>query len=154
MAGHQTTGAGLAWTWYLLGHHPEVDARLWREVDAALGDAPAPAAADLEHLGYLGQVLDEAMRLYPPGWAFTRAPLGDDELAGRRIRAGSVIVISSYANQRAPQIWPDPDRFDPDRFAPERPAPDAHAYFPFGSGPHACIGKHLALDHADFVIIA
>ena len=148
MAGHQTTGAGLAWTWYLLGHHPEVDARLAGEIDAALGHAAAPDGTDLERLGFLGQVLDEAMRLYPPGWAFTRTPLEDDELAGRRIRRGSVIVISSYANQRSPRNWPDPERFDPDRFAPERPAPAAHAYFPFGTGPHACIGKHLALIEA------
>ena len=147
MAGHQTTGAGLAWTWYLLGHHPRVDERLADEIDATLGEA-APSLADLERIGYLGQVLDETMRLYPPGWAFTRTPLEEDDVAGRRIRSGAVIVISSYANQRSPRIWSDPDRFDPDRFAPERPAPAAHAYFPFGTGPHACIGKHLALIEA------
>src|SRR5256885_10196439 len=39
----------------------------------------------------------------------------------------------------------DPDRFDPDRFAPDRRSPDPYRYFPFGVGPHACIGKHLAL---------
>jgi cytochrome P450 len=147
MAGHQTTGAALAWTWYLLGRNPEVEERLASEVGDALKEG-SPAASDLERLPYLGQVLDESMRLYPPGWAFTRTPVADDELGGHRIPAGSVIVISSYANQRNPRFWADPDSFDPDRFAPGAPSPDAYHHFPFGVGPHACIGKHLALIEA------
>jgi cytochrome P450 len=140
MAGHQTTGAALAWTWYLLGRHRDIERRLAREVEDA-GD-------ELEQLPYLGQVLDESMRLYPPGWAFTRTPIRDDELDGYPVPAGSVIVISSYAIQRSPRFWAEPERFDPGRFAPDRPSPDPYRYFPFGVGPHACIGKHLALIEA------
>lgn len=38
--------------------------------------------------------------------------------------------------------WPDPERFDPERFAPHRREDKAHrhAYVPFGSGAHTCIG--------------
>jgi len=143
MAGHQTTGAALAWTWYLLGRHPEVEARVHSEV-AAAGNPP-----DIERLGYLGQVLEEAMRLYPPGWAFTRTPLEDDHLDGHAVRKGSIMVVSSYANQRNPRFWRDPERFDPGRFATP---PDAYRYFPFGIGPHACIGKHLALIEAKLAL--
>lgn len=148
MAGHQTTGAALTWTWYLLAHHPDVAERLAAETAAVLGGA-APGPAELERLPYVGQVLDETMRLYPPGWAFTRTPLADDVLGGCRIGAGAVLVISSYANQRNPRFWEDPERFAPERFAPERPAPDPYHYFPFGIGPHACVGKHLALLEAN-----
>lgn len=144
MAGHQTTGAGLAWTWYLLGRHPEVERRAANEtLDALAGDAPT--ADSLDRLTYLQQVIDESMRLYPPGWAFTRTPIEDDELGGYRIPKGSVVVICSYANQRNPRLWPAPLEFDPDRFAPERPSPEPYSHFPFGAGPHSCIGKHLAL---------
>jgi cytochrome P450 len=93
-------------------------------------------------------VLDESMRLYPPGWAFTRTPVADDELGGHVVPAGSVVVISSYANQRNPRFWRRPERFDPDRFAPGQSSPDPYHYFPFGVGPHTCIGKHLALIEA------
>ncbi|MGP2435612.1 cytochrome P450, partial [Listeria monocytogenes] len=37
LAGHETTALGLAWTWYLLGKHPAVEARVLAEVDAVLG---------------------------------------------------------------------------------------------------------------------
>src|SRR4051794_6361037 len=137
MAGHQTTGAALAWTWYLLSRHPEAERRAAREAQAA-GD-------DLDALTYMGQVLDETMRLYPPGWAFTRTPLRDDELRGHVVPAGSIVIVSSYANQRDPRFWPAPERFDPERFSPEYGSPDPYRYFPFGIGPHTCIGKHLAL---------
>ena len=85
------------------------------------------------------------MRLYPPGWAFTRTPIADDEVAGERISAGSVVIVSSYANQRSPRFWDDPEAFDPERFAPgARESIAPYAFFPFGVGPHACIGKHMA----------
>ena len=144
MAGHQTTGAGLSWVWYLLGHHPEAGDQLAAEAGAVLG-ARAPDAAALGRLVYTGQVLDETMRLYPPGWAFTRTPVQEDALGGYRVPAGSIVAISSYANQRNPRFWDRPAEFDPGRFAPGRPAPDACHYFPFGLGPGICIGKHLAL---------
>ena len=144
MAGHQTTASALSWTWYLLARHPKDQERFAQAADIALGDGP-PDVDRLEVAPYIGQVLDEAMRLYPPGWAFTRTPKADDELDGRRLPAGSVVIISSYANQRSPRFWDEPERFDPERFAiTRRQAIGPYAYFPFGVGPHACIGKHMA----------
>jgi cytochrome P450 len=55
------------------------------------------------------------------------------------------VIVSSYAIQHSPRFWDDPERFDPERFAPgRREKIPAYAYFPFGVGPHACIGKHMA----------
>ena len=144
MAGHQTTASALSWTWYLLARHPEQQDRLAEAADFALGDG-TPDMERLDVVPYLAQVLDEAMRLYPPGWAFTRTPEADDEIAGTPVRAGSIVIVSSYANQRSPRFWDDPETFDPERFAPgRRETIGAYAYFPFGVGPHACIGKHMA----------
>ena len=144
MAGYQTTASALAWAWYLMGRHPAVQERCAQAADIALRDGP-PHADRLDVAPYVRQVLEETMRLYPPGWAFTRTPLADDTVAGHRVPAGAVVIVSSYANQRSTRFWDDPDAFDPERFAPgRREAIAPYAYFPFGVGPHACIGKHMA----------
>ena len=93
---------------------------------------------------YAEQVIDESWRLYPPVWAFTRSAVDDDVIDGHRIPRHAIIVLSPYVNHRHPRFWPDPERFDPDRFAPGREIPN-FAYFPFGGGPHMCVGKHLSL---------
>jgi cytochrome P450 len=144
MAGHQTTASALTWTWYLLARHRDDQDRLAQAADLALGDGPVTMER-LDVAPYVAQVLDESMRLYPPGWAFTRTPREDDEVAGRSVPAGSIVIVCSYANQRSTRFWDDPERFDPERFATgRREGIGPYAYFPFGVGPHACIGKHMA----------
>jgi cytochrome P450 len=142
-AGYETTGDGLCWIFYLLSSAPNVLARLEAEVDAELGDR-APDGADLTKLTYAGQVIDESWRLYPPAWAFTRSAVEADVIDGHRIPKNAIVVVSPYVNHRHPRFWADPERLDPDRFAPGREIPN-FGYFPFGAGPHMCVGKHLSL---------
>ncbi len=47
--GHDTVGETLAWTWYLLSLHPEVERKLHAEVEQVIGDR-MPAIADLPRL--------------------------------------------------------------------------------------------------------
>src|SRR4051812_1716065 len=94
-AGHETTANALTFTWYLLARHPQVEGRLHEEVDAVLGGR-APTAADVERLPYTRAVLSESMRLYPPAWIVTRQAKHDVEVAGRRIAAGGVVMMSQW----------------------------------------------------------
>jgi cytochrome P450 len=142
-AGYETTGDGLCWIFHLLSSAPDVRARLEAEVDAHLGDRP-PDYADLSTLKYTEQVIDESWRLYPPAWGFTRSAVSADVIDGHEIPKNAVIVLSPYVNHRHPRFWPDPERFDPDRFASSQ-AVQNFSYFPFGGGPHMCVGKHLSL---------
>jgi cytochrome P450 len=143
LAGHETTGSALAWTFTLLAEHPEVERKLFAEVDEVLGDRPLTADM-FSRLTYTGQVIDEAMRLYPPAWSFTRTALADDTIGPYHVPRGSIVVISPWVNQRHPAYWHDPNRFDPQRFSSEKRYETYH-YFPFGGGPHMCIGKYLTL---------
>ena len=36
--GHDTTSAGVAWSIFLLGHHPDIQKRVQEEVDNVLGN--------------------------------------------------------------------------------------------------------------------
>jgi cytochrome P450 len=143
LAGHETTANALSWTWYLLSHHPGIEARFHREVEA-LGDR-LPRPDDLAKLPYTRMVLAESMRLYPPAWAVGRRALNDFEANGYYIPARSMVLMSQYIMHRDPRFYPEPERFDPDRWLPEIAATrPKFSYFPFGGGTRICIGEQFA----------
>ncbi len=152
IAGHETTANTLAWTWYLLSQHPDVEQRLYSEIDEVIGES-IPTLEHLPNLKYTNMVLEETLRLYPTAGIFGRKAIADDELQGYRIPANSMIIISPYATQHHPDYWPDPEYFDPERFTPERSAARSHyAYFPFSSGPRMCIGSSFAMMEAQLIL--
>jgi cytochrome P450 len=76
-------------------------------------------------------------------------------LNGYRIPAGSAIVVSPWTVHRSPKIWDNPEAFDPRRFdipAGQFPGGHKYAWFPFGAGPHACIGMQLAMLETPIVL--
>lgn len=154
LAGHETTAISLAWTFHLLAQNPEAEAKLHAEVDDVLGTGSAsrnaPSFDDLERLPYARMVAEEAMRLYPPAYVFSRRAAAEDQLGPWRIPAGAHIIISPYALHRRPEYWTEPDAFKPERFAPGAPSGrPKHAYLPFGGGPRVCIGNSFAMmEHA------
>jgi enediyne biosynthesis protein E7 len=145
VAGHETTASGLNWTWYLLSQHPEVEARLHAELDAT-PEEPAPGLAHMEQLTYTQQLINEALRLYPPGWLLSRRTVQPDVLSGYEIAAGTNVLLPLYLLHRHPRYWKDPERFLPERFAAEYEAERPRfAYMPFAAGPRHCIGETFAL---------
>ncbi len=145
VAGHETTASALNWTWYLISQHPQVEARLHAEIDAA-AELPAPALGQVEALAYTQQVINEALRLYPPGWLLSRRTLEADELGGYQVPPGTNVLLPLYLLHRHPQFWSEPEAFRPERFAPEQEGTRPRfAYMPFAAGPRHCIGETLAM---------
>ena len=144
LAGHETTANALTWTWYLLSQHPDVEARLHSEVDAAL-NGRAPAYDDMPALPYTRMVFAESMRLYPPAWAIGRRALEPFDARGFTIPKRSVVIMSQYIVHRDARFFPEPERFDPDRWSSEAVAQrPKFSYFPFGGGNRVCIGEQFA----------
>jgi cytochrome P450 len=145
VAGHETTASALNSTWYLLARNPQAESRLHAEVDAA-PERAAHGLADLEALSYTRNVVDEALRLYPPGWCLTRRTLGPDTLSGYPVPPDTNVLMCLYLLHRHPRYWHEPEAFRPERFdaahESERPR---FAYMPFAAGPRHCIGETLAL---------
>jgi cytochrome P450 len=154
LAGHETTGGALSWTWYLLAQHPEVEARLADELGAVLGGRP-PTVADLPALRYTEMVVTESMRLYPPAYALGRQAARATEVAGHPIAPGVIVIMPTWVVHRDAR-WHD----EPETFRPERWADDAarrlprFAYFPFGGGPRQCIGNTFATMEAVLILAA
>ncbi|MEU3463561.1 cytochrome P450 [Streptomyces sp. NPDC006733] len=82
------------------------------------------------------RAVEEMLRHWPPVMDFRRTATRDTELAGVRIRAGQKVVVYHASANRDPAVFPDPDRFDITR--------DPGDHLSFGSGPHFCLGSHLA----------
>jgi cytochrome P450 len=150
-AGHETTANALTWTLFLLAAHPEERAKVEAEIDAW---SPSGTGADpVAGLTATRAALEEAMRLYPPVPSITREAVAEDELAGRKVRAGTLVVISPYVLHRHRRLWSDPDSYRPERFLPDnRGAIPRFAYLPFGAGPRICIGASFALQEAILVL--
>lgn len=154
LAGHETTARALVWTLYLLSRSPEWGEALADEIAHVSGGEPV-AAAHIERLALVQQVLKESMRLFPPVPMMSRQVVADTTLDGHAIRAGSSVVIPIYAIHRHAARWDDPHAFDPSRFAPEREAAiGRYHYLPFGAGPRICIGMAFALIEATAILAA
>lgn len=151
LAGHETTAMSLGWTFVLLSQNPLARRALTAELDRQLGTGPATPEV-LLGLPYVRMVLEESMRVYPPAWIVTRSVEQDDELDGFALRKGSLVLLSPWVTHRDPSLWPNPEGFDPQRFAPDAPERPRYAYFPFGGGPHLCIGAPFAMMEAQIVL--
>jgi cytochrome P450 len=152
-AGHDSTSAALAWTCYFVARYPDVQERLHNELEAVLGGRAA-TWEDLPRLAFVGSVVRESLRLCPPTPVLiNRQAVGDVEIGSYGLPRGSLVILSPYVTQRDPRWFPEPERFDPDRFGPGRveSIPD-YAFFPFGAGPHVCVGNAFALMEITLVV--
>ena len=144
IAGHDTTATTLAYAFYLLSQNPEVEKRFHAELDGVLGDRDA-MLDDLPNLPFTEQIITETLRLYPPFWLLGRMTFEPIELGGCRIPAGVSVVVSPLITQRDPRWFDSPLEFRPERWTSEfRSGLPRFAYFPFGGGPHQCIGEGFA----------
>lgn len=127
LAGHETTATGLAWTFDLLLHTPEVLGR----------------ASELDDR-YLDAVVKESLRVRPVipgvGRVVRKEPF---KLNGYVIPEGVEINPSIRMIHRDPKLFPQPRRFDPDRFLADD-APDTYTWVPFGGGTRRCLGASFA----------
>ncbi|PSP70050.1 cytochrome P450 [Halobacteriales archaeon QH_8_67_27] len=160
-AGHETTALTLSYAVFLLANHPEKQARLHDELDEVLADgsegssadAAPPSASDLFAFDYLDDVVDEALRLYPPAYTVFREPTRDVSLGGYEIPGGATISMPQWVVHRDERWYDEPDTFRPERWTEAfRDALPEYAYFPFGGGPRHCIGMRFALMEAKLVL--
>ena len=144
-AGHETTALALTWTFFLLSSHPEIEARILAEIDAVTGGAPLEAGQVAE-LTYTRQVIQEAMRVYPPVAMVVRQAIAPFSLGEEQVGVGDNVFVPIYAVHHHKALWDEPARFDPDRWTPEAVrARHRYSYLPFGAGPRICIGMGFAL---------
>lgn len=134
--GHETITEWLTWLWILIVRNPTLADRCrasWHS---------NPSETD----PFVDAFIDESLRLHPPTWIFARVPIRPDTLpSGTRVTPDSTLLLCQYLLHRHPATFPEPESFIPDRFlAPEASRWSGRTYFPFGAGPHRCIGDRFA----------
>lgn len=162
IAGHETTANALTWTYYLLAQHPEVEQKVFEEIDSVLknnsssrvktgngsinsGKYRLPTTKDISQFKYIEKVFRESMRLFPPVWTIGRMVEEDYQVDKYVIPKGSAIFMSQYAMHRSPRYYENPEQFIPERWTDDfkRHLP-RFSYFPFGGGLRGCIGEPFA----------
>jgi cytochrome P450 len=145
VAGHETSSNALCWTLNLLSQNPEWIDEIRREFDRVIGDAPL-RYADVPKFEYTTQVIDEALRLYPPFWLVDREAIEEDRAGDVIIPAGATVIVFIYGAHHSPALWEDPEAFLPERFSREnRKRHTPFSFLPFGAGPRGCIGGNYAM---------
>lgn len=142
-AGFDTVAYNLFWTIYLLCENPGKYDKLMNSLNEN---------EDLSNT-YLEYVLKESLRLYPPAWALHREVLQDDVIEGYRIPANSWLFLSPMLTHRNYDYWDRADDFIPERWKNETlKDSERYDYYPFGHGPHTCIGNRMGMYEAKLIL--
>ncbi|CAL1291880.1 unnamed protein product, partial [Larinioides sclopetarius] len=144
MEGHETVAVSIIWTLFLIGHHPDIQAKLHEELDRILGkDVEVPVSVDdLNNLVYMECVIKESNRIYTVVPVYGRQVNEDINICGYTVPKGYSLLVLSYYLHRDESVFPDPEKFDPDRFSPENAIKiPEYGFIPFSAGPRNCIGK-------------
>jgi cytochrome P450 len=104
---------------------------------ALLHDHPDERARVVADPSLWTNVVEEVLRLDPPVLLTGRMALRDTEVAGVRVRAGSMVTAILGGANRDPAVFTDPLRFDVGRA-------NAREHIAFSAGRHHCLGAQLA----------
>ncbi len=114
-AGYETTASALAFAWYALATHPDLQEAFHNELDAVL-DGDGPTQADIDELEFTRRILKETMRLYPPIHTIPRQTTRTVDVNGYQLPADEEVHLSILAVHRDERFYDDPLSFQPDRW--------------------------------------
>lgn len=168
LAGHETTAASLSFAFHELARSPDTMQRLRGELERlppARGDPDAARRTIMmlahgKELPFMGQVVDETLRLYSPAWAVARRAKTDTYVALRDgktlfVPKDAQVLMPLFVSQRLDATWGTektgfpadkfhPERFDPANLAAHGLEPADVRFTPFGAGRRVCLGEHFA----------
>ncbi|PWA55593.1 cytochrome P450 protein [Artemisia annua] len=154
-AGQETTANLLVWTMVLLSQHTKWQDRARDEVLNAFKDKK-PDIDGLSCLKVINMILQEVLRLYPPGAGLGRMIYEETKIGNITLPAGTYFLLHMMLLHYDPDIWGDDvHEFNPDRFAEgvSKAGKGLASYFPFGGGPRICIGQNFAMLDAKMALV-
>ncbi|KAG0718437.1 Cytochrome P450 302a1, mitochondrial [Chionoecetes opilio] len=154
LAGIDTGAYTLSYVLYCLANNPEKQDLLATEAKRLLGTSSGKVTTGvLGEARYLKAVLKETYRLHPVSIGVGRMLQDNTVIRGFKIPKDTVVVTQNQVSSRLPQYFPEPQHFLPERWLHK--APPAHPFLvlPFGHGPRSCIGRRMAEQNLQTVIL-
>ncbi|CAI0561151.1 unnamed protein product [Linum tenue] len=150
VAGSDTTSITLTWILSNLLNHKRVMKLAQEEIDSKVGRDRWVDDSDMEKLTYLGAVIKETLRMYPPGpLSVPRVASEDITIKGYHVPKGTRFFANFWKLHRDPKVWSDPDQYKPERFLTANANMEIFGqqfeYLPFGSGRRGCLGINFGM---------
>ncbi|KAL7026342.1 hypothetical protein ACKWTF_013875 [Chironomus riparius] len=157
VAGYETSSSTSSFTLFNLVQNPEIQENLRNEIKTVLANYDNKVTYEaLKEMKLLQMVIDETLRMYPPGAIGLRKASRDYKIRNSKlvIPKDSLVIIPIFSIHNDPKNYPEPEKFNPQRFNEENKAkrhPMAH--IPFGNGPRNCIGDRFAMTQTKIALI-
>jgi cytochrome P450 len=168
-AGFDTTSIALAYTFYLISQHPDVEAKMLAEIHDVVGPDANVTYASAQALPYVTAVFKEAMRLFPPVPFYTRTIERDNLVLGPfTIPKGTHVLLPVWSIHRSRMNWgPRADMFLPERHLDKKDdavnndedtyqgseKDKSFRFLAFSGGPRNCVGMRFAMLEAVVVLV-
>jgi len=147
LAGHETTSNLLTFAVYELCNHPDMQERLYKELNELESDFSFDS---INKLPFLDSVIKETLRLHSIVPIVDRSCLEETDFLGYTIPAGVTVSVNIRGIHLNEKYYKQPNVFNPDRWLDNTLNP--HAFIPFSEGLHNCIGKKMAMIEAKIIL--
>nr|XP_043614216.1 cytochrome P450 CYP749A22-like [Erigeron canadensis] len=156
-AAHQTTTLLLSWATLLLGVHTDWQEKARDEVQEVFGDDQQNLTSEgISKLKIMGMIINETLRLYPPGVFVHRKVWRQTKVGNYVLPANIKLHIPVLALHHDPKIWgEDAHLFKPERFSEgisKATNNNPGAFLPFGYGPRYCVGSNFVMNEAKITL--
>ncbi|KAH7233411.1 cytochrome P450 [Fusarium tricinctum] len=144
LAGSETTANLLASAMFYLLKCPDKMAKLQDEIRSAFSSMDEITADSVSNLEYLGAVIEEGLRIFPP------APFGPPRVStgatvdGVYVPKGTVVSVDTWTTSHDDRNFARPYDFIPERWIGKGLGDRKDASRAFSLGPRGCLGINLA----------
>lgn len=141
-AGHSSTTITVSFFLYCLAQYPDVQQRVFNEVQTCLNEDNDITIGAVNKLRYMDMAIKESMRIYTLAPIVGRRGTNSLDFDGKKVPADTTIYFLVNSIHMDPKYFPQPDKYDPDRFLADR---NPYTYIPFSAGLRICAGQKFAM---------